>query len=65
VENICDLPFVDDVVERIHIIGVEKEKKKTDLRIFAGARVSFIIINICLVGMVPIRFPLAPDQYDL
>ncbi|KAH0869229.1 hypothetical protein HID58_076251, partial [Brassica napus] len=26
-----------------HIIGVEKKKKKTDLRVFAGARVSHII----------------------
>ncbi|CAN6816969.1 unnamed protein product, partial [Brassica oleracea var. botrytis] len=40
-----------------HIIGVEKKKKKkTDLRVFAGARVSFLITNICLVGMAPIRY---------
>ncbi|WZZ73401.1 hypothetical protein YC2023_084771 [Brassica napus] len=59
-ENICDSPSVDDVIESIHIIGVEKKKKKTDLRVFAGARVSFLITNIFLVGMAPIRYPFNP-----
>ncbi|KAG5411351.1 hypothetical protein IGI04_007670 [Brassica rapa subsp. trilocularis] len=40
----------------------EKEKERIDLRIFAGARVEFIITDISLVGMDPIRTHLAPTN---